>query len=82
MHTRTPTARNTNASRIMTIAAAPAVAVYRISTAAPTSTNKTTSAAIQSFPNFSESLPETDLGHLIFRTHAMLTTASRPDTDT
>jgi hypothetical protein len=52
-----------------------------MSTAAPTSTKRITSAAIHSFPNFSERRFDTPGTHLIRITAAMLTTASRPETD-
>ena len=54
----------------------------RISTAAPTRTNRISSAAIHSFPNFCANREETNALHLTFSTHAMLPTASRPETDT
>ena len=41
-----------------------------------------TSAASQSLPNFSESRLATNVVHFILSKHAMLTTASRPDTGT
>ena len=53
-----------------------------MSTAAPTSTNRITSAASHSLLNFSESLLDTLGTHRILSTQAMLTTASRPDTET
>ena len=79
---RTPTVLNASATNIISSAGSPAARVYLISTAAPTSTNNITSAASHSFPNFCESLPDTDSGHLSFRTHAIATTARSPDTDT
>ena len=47
--------------------------------AAPTSTNKITSAAIHSFPNFSDNLPDTKSALLLFNTQAIATTAKSPD---
>ena len=82
MHRLTPTARNTSASAIMSTAAAPACAAQRISTAAPTSTKRIASAAIHSLPNLADRRLVTFSELLILRTHAMLITASSPDTDT
>lgn len=53
---------------IIKSALAPALAVYRISTAAPTNTNSTTSAASQSLPNFSNALR--NLRHTFCLQHA------------
>ena len=50
-----------------------------MSTAAPTSTNSTTSAASHNLPNLTDNLPVTSLGVRIFSAHAMLTTASNPE---
>ena len=41
-----------------------------------------TSAASQSLPNFSDNLLDTKVVLLAFRTQAILTTASRPETET
>ena len=53
-----------------------------MSTAAPTRTKSSTSAASQSLPNFSESRPETKGMLPSLRVQAMPTTARSPDTGT
>ena len=79
---RTPAALKISAVRIMSKAGSPALSVYRISTAAPTSTNNITSAANHSLPNFSDRRADTAGTHLNLRVHAIATTASSPETDT
>ena len=66
----------------MSKAGSPALSVYRISTAAPTSTNNITSAANHSLPNFSDKRADTAGTHLNLRVHAIATTARSPETDT
>ena len=79
---RTPAALKTRAARIMSKAGSPALSVYRISTAAPTSTNNITSAANHSLPNFSDKRDDTAGTHLNLRVHAIATTARSPETPT
>lgn len=78
--TATPTARNSKAVNMIPTTAIPALSVQRISTAAPTSTNSITSAASQSFPNFPEIRSAARSPLFFLKAHAMLTTASSPDT--
>ena len=61
MQMQTPTARNSKAAPIIKSAITPAFAIYRISTAAPTNTNRITSAAIHSLPNFSDNRFDTNV---------------------
>lgn len=61
------------------IAAAPAFSTHLISTSAPTRTNSTASAPIQSFPNFSEILFDTFLSSFVFNMQATLINAKSPD---
>ena len=82
MQINTPIERKNKATKIIKTAAKPASIVYRISTAAPTSTNNNTSAASHNLPNFSDKRFDTNSVLFNLITHAMLTTANKPETET